>query len=76
MIKQLEKAISKLSELSEKEQEAIAEIIMTTIESKKSSTNAWHTLKEMAGGIEAPEDWSEQHAHYLYGTPKQNPENE
>jgi hypothetical protein len=76
MIQQLEKAISKLSELSESEQEAIAQMIMTTIESKKESSNAWDTLKEMAGSIEAPEDWSQQHAHYLYGTPKQNQENE
>jgi hypothetical protein len=35
MIQQLENAISKLSELSETEQEAIAQIIMTNIESKK-----------------------------------------
>lgn len=76
MIKQLEKAISKLSELSEIEQEAIAQIIMTTIESKKPSANAWNTLKEMAGSIEMPEDWSQEHDHYLYGTPKQNQENE
>lgn len=76
MIKQLEKAISKLSELSEIEQEAIAQIIMTTIESKKPSANAWNTLKEMAGSIEMSEDWSQEHDHYLYGTPKQNQENE
>lgn len=51
MIQQLEKAISKLSELSETEQEAIAQMILTTIESKKPSANAWDTLKEMAGSI-------------------------
>ena len=76
MIKQLEKAISKLSELSESEQEAIAQVIMTTIDNKKQSSNAWDTLKEMAGSIEAPEDWSQQHDHYLYGTSKQDTENE
>lgn len=76
MIQQLEKAISKLSELSESEQEAIAQMIMTTLESKKPSANAWDTLKEMAGSIEMPEDWSQEHDHYLYGTPKQNQENE
>lgn len=58
MIQQLENAISKLSELSETEQEAIAQMIMTTIENKKSSVNAWDTLKEMAGSIslENPEN--------------------
>ncbi|MGI0481765.1 hypothetical protein ACN4EE_13365 [Geminocystis sp. CENA526] len=76
MIQQLEKAISKLSELSESKQEEIAKMIMTTIESQKQSVNAWNSLKEMAGSIEAPEDWSQQHDHYLYGIPKQNQENE
>jgi hypothetical protein len=51
MIKQLQQAITKLSELPEIEQEAIAQIIITTIESKKQSANAWDTLKEMAGSI-------------------------
>lgn len=27
-------------------------------------------LKELAGTIEGPEDWSAEHDHYLYGTPK------
>ncbi|AFZ52862.1 hypothetical protein [Cyanobacterium aponinum] len=35
MIQQLEEAIIKLSELPETEQEAIAQIIFSTIESKK-----------------------------------------
>ncbi|MBR8828968.1 MAG: hypothetical protein DSM107014_13890 [Gomphosphaeria aponina SAG 52.96 = DSM 107014] len=51
MIQQLEKAISKLSELSESEQEEIAQIIITTIESKKQSANGWDRSKEMAGSI-------------------------
>lgn len=33
--------------------------------------DAWQLLDEMAGSIEAPADWSAQHDHYLYGTPKQ-----
>jgi hypothetical protein len=32
--------------------------------------NAWDVLEEMAGTYEAPEDWSSEHDHYLYGTPK------
>ena len=32
--------------------------------------DAWQLLDEMAGSIEAPADWSAQHDHYLYGTPK------
>ena len=32
--------------------------------------NAWDTLTRLAGSIEAPADWSSEHDHYLYGTPK------
>lgn len=31
----------------------------------------WQVLRAYAGSVEAPEDWSEQLDHYLYGTPKQ-----
>ena len=34
--------------------------------------NAWDILESLAGTFEAPEDWSIQHDHYLYGTPKRN----
>ena len=34
--------------------------------------NAWELLEEMAGSYEAPEDWSSEHDHYLYGAPKNN----
>ena len=32
--------------------------------------NAWDFLASIAGTLEGPEDWSEQHEHYVYGTPK------
>lgn len=32
--------------------------------------NAWDELEVLAGSVEAPQDWAEQHDHYLYGTPK------
>jgi hypothetical protein len=35
------------------------------------SGNAWDTLETLTGTVEAPIDWSAQHDHYLYGTPKQ-----
>ncbi|AFY51053.1 hypothetical protein Nos7524_5334 [Nostoc sp. PCC 7524] len=35
--------------------------------------NAWDVLEALTGTIEAPSDWSSQHNHYLYGTPK-NPD--
>jgi hypothetical protein len=60
MIQKLEKALTKLAELSEAEQESIATLILTQID-KKNSRNAWDILEELAGTIEAPEDWSQQH---------------
>jgi len=32
--------------------------------------DAWDVLEAMTGTIEAPLDWSSEHDHYLYGTPK------
>jgi hypothetical protein len=75
VIQKLEKALSKLAELSETEQESIAIIILAEID-KKTSLNAWDILEELAGTIEAPLDWSKEHNHYLYGTPKQEVEND
>ena len=34
--------------------------------------SVWSLLESMTGTIEAPEDWSAQHDHYLYGLPKRN----
>jgi hypothetical protein len=34
------------------------------------SSNAWDVLESLAGTVEAPTDWSQEHDHYLYGTPK------
>lgn len=32
--------------------------------------DAWDTLERLASTIDAPSDWSVEHNHYLYGTPK------
>lgn len=40
------------------------------------SRNAWEILESLAGTVDAPEDWSSEHEHYLYGTPKRNASNE
>ena len=34
--------------------------------------NAWDVLEEAIGTIDAPADWSVEHDHYLYGTPKRS----
>ena len=32
--------------------------------------DAWDVLEKYAGTTDAPADWSVEHDHYLYGTPK------
>jgi hypothetical protein len=32
--------------------------------------NVWDVLEALTGTIKAPADWSAEHDHYLYGTPK------
>ena len=36
--------------------------------------DAWSVLEELVGTLEAPSDWASEHDHYLYGTPKHEPE--
>ena len=32
--------------------------------------NAWDVLDQAAGSVQAPADWTAEHDHYLYGSPK------
>lgn len=34
--------------------------------------DAWDVLERMAGTVDGPDDWSLEHDHYLYGTPKRS----
>ncbi len=36
------------------------------------SGGAWDLLLSAAGTVEMPADWSAEHDHYLYGTPKRS----
>lgn len=36
--------------------------------------DAWTVLEKAAGSVDAPRDWSAEHDHYLYGTPKRRDE--
>ncbi|MBE0525254.1 MAG: hypothetical protein IBX40_13130 [Methanosarcinales archaeon] len=44
-----------------------------TIEDDESiaGQSIWEVLSDFSGKIDGPEDWSEEHDHYLYGAPKQ-----
>ncbi|MBH8573246.1 antitoxin family protein [Nostocaceae cyanobacterium CENA369] len=45
-------------------------ITIQELKETSSSGDAWDVLEEMAGTVDAPEDWSSEHYYYLYGTPK------
>jgi hypothetical protein len=34
--------------------------------------DAWRTLANQSGTVDAPADWSSEHDHYIYGTPKRH----
>ena len=36
------------------------------------SGNVWDTLERQIGTVDAPPDWSAEHDHYLYGTPRRH----
>jgi hypothetical protein len=38
--------------------------------------NVWDLLENLTGTVEAPEDCSAEHDHYLYGTPKRESKSE
>jgi hypothetical protein len=37
-------------------------------------TNAWDVLDALTGTVDAPEDWSSEHDHYITGSPKRHKE--
>ena len=39
-------------------------------EEKPEVSDAWSILGTLTGTVDAPEDWSEEHDHYLYGAAK------
>ncbi len=45
-------------------------ITIQELKETSSSGDAWDVLEAIAGTVDAPEDWSSEHDHYLYGTPK------
>ncbi len=47
---------------------------LVPIDDMAAPTSAWDVLVARRGAMEAPVDWSAQHDHYLYGTPKRETE--
>lgn len=64
--------LQELDTLSDDLHQQVLQFIQTLRKQHQNPPNiAWDTLEALTGTVEAPADWSAQHHHYLYGTPKQ-----
>jgi len=52
------------------QQQVLTFVLTLRKEHLQESGNAWDVLESLTGTVEAPADWSSEHDHYLYGTPK------
>lgn len=65
------KVIEEMNELPDDLQQQVLEFVETLRQQHhQTSGNAWDVLESLTGTVEAPADWSAEHDHYLYGTPK------
>lgn len=65
------KLIEEMNELPDDLQQQVLEFVETLRQQHiRTSSNAWDVLESLMGTVEAPADWSAEHDHYLYGTPK------
>lgn len=37
---------------------------------REAAPDAWQVLEALTGAVDAPEDWSAEHDHYISGSPK------
>jgi hypothetical protein len=70
------KVIEEMNELPEHLQQQVLQFVESLRQEQveETSGDAWDVLASLTGTIEAPADWSAEHDHYLYGTPKQQPD--
>ncbi len=65
------KVIEEMSDLPDDIQQQVLEFVVTLRQQHTQTTgNAWDVLESLTGTVEAPADWSAEHNHYLYSTPK------
>ncbi|NMF86568.1 hypothetical protein [Nodosilinea sp. P-1105] len=63
--------IEEMNDLPDDLQQQVLQFIETLRQQHlQDSGNAWDVLESLTGTVEAPSDWSIEHDHYLYGTPK------
>jgi len=65
------KVIEEMNDLPDDLQQQVLEFVETLRQQhRQTAGNAWDVLESLTGTVEAPADWSAEHDHYLYGTPK------
>lgn len=65
------KVIEEMNDLPDDLQQQVLTFVLTLRQQHlQKSDNAWDVLESLTGTVEAPADWSAEHDHYLYGTPK------
>jgi hypothetical protein len=47
-----------------------AEVHVEIVENGAPTPTIWDKLRAIAGTVEGPEDWAENHDHYIHGLPK------
>ena len=63
--------IAQMNDLPDDLQQPVLSFVLNLKqEHLQESGNAWDVLESLTGTIEAPTDWSAEHDHYFYGTPK------
>lgn len=69
------KVVEEMNDLPNDMQQQVLEFVETLRQQHlATSSNAWDILESLTGTVEAPTDWSAEHDHYLYGTPKRQEE--
>ncbi len=63
--------VEQVNDLPDSLQQQVLTFVLTLRqEHLQTPENAWDVLESLTGTVEAPADWSAEHDHYLYGTPK------
>lgn len=65
------RVIEEMHELPDDLQQQVLQFVETLRQQQtQTSGDAWDVLESLTGTVEAPADWSAEHDHYLYDTPK------
>lgn len=49
-----------------------AKVNIVVVENDTAGPNLWDKLRRIAGTVEGPADWAENHDHYAHGAPKRS----